>query len=460
MMSGSDIFLHFTLFRGLRRLPVVGSALILCLSSLPAQDTTESVSPGGVNFADTVVVGEVVITGNGHTKDFVITREMSLVKGETITREKLEYDRERIYSLRLFNRVQIRAYPSLPGKAKLVVEVDERWFIFPFPILGVRDRDWGKVYYGAGIVHNNFRGRNEKLFASFALGYDPSASLFYRNSFLDDAGNYFIDARATFSRAQNRSPLIESVFGEYEEKHFTFIANAGRRLNHYHSVWLTAGYRLVHVPNRSAMTTISGEGKDNFPLAGAGYLYDTRDLQEYPSMGTMAGVSFVKYGIPGDDLDFTRISTDLRQFLLLPGGFTLAGRLFTDFALGGEMPGYSRVFFGYGERIRGHFDTVLEGDHRVGVTTELHIPILHPRYLMLDVLPRAFGLWRFGVTAAIFANAGSAWFRDREISVGDMAKGYGAGIHLLLPYSAVLRIEYAWDERRVGEFIVDLGAAL
>jgi hypothetical protein len=78
----------------------------------------------------------------------------------------------------------------------------------------------------------------------------------------------------------------------------------------------------------------------------------------------------------------------------------------------------------------------------------------------VDPLPDGFNLWRFGIGAAIFADAGTAWFRETKFSVADLAKGYGGGIHLLLPYSTVLRLEYAWNELRRGEFIFDLGAAL
>ncbi len=445
--------------------PLAGPAIaaILCIVALAGRADALRQDPSA--RADTTspappTVDEILITGNEKTKAFVILREMSLKPGEEVTRERLDYDRERIYSLRLFNRVQVSAHPSGPGKAKIVVEVNERWYIFPFPILGVRDRDWSKVFYGAGAVHSNFRGRNEKLFASVVLGYDPAFSLFYRNSFLDEDGNWFLDARTSYSRIRNRSPQVEGLFGGYEERHFSLAANVGRRIGRHHSAWLTAGYRLVHVPNENMITTISGDGSDRFPMAGAGYAYDTRDLQEYPSRGTMIGVTFTKYGVPGRGLDFFRFGTDFRHFLPLPGGLTLGARLFTDQAGGKRVPAYSRVYFGYGERIRGHFDEVAEGENLAGATAELHIPLLEPRYLKVDPLPDAFNLWRFGVGAAIFADAGTAWFRDGAFSAANLAKGYGGGIHFLLPYSAVLRVEYAWNSRREGELIIDLGAAL
>jgi len=448
-------------------LPLLALHILLSLCPGPcrdarAQDST-SAGPRGDSLRAagiSVVVGEVLISGNEETKSFVILREMSLRPGEKITPEKLDYDRERIYSLRLFNRVQVRAVAAGAGTANVIVEVNERWYIFPFPVLGRRDRDWSKVFYGAGVVHNNFRGRNEKLFASLVLGYDPAVSLFYRNSFLDEEGAWFMDAKISYSRVRNRSPEVEALFGEYEERHFTVQSNVGTRLGRHHSVWASAGYRFVHVPNRSTLTTVAGDGKDNFPIAGLGYLYDTRDLIEYPSMGTMIGISVMKSGLPGKEPDFFRVATDVRHFLPLPGGLVLAGRLFTDQGGGKRIPVYGRVYFGYSERIRGHFTAVAEGENLAGAAVEIHFPVLAPRYLSVDPLPNGFNLWRFGIGAALFADEGTTWFRDGKFSVANMAKGYGVGIHFLLPYSAVLRLEYGWNEFRRGEFILDLGAAL
>ncbi len=407
-----------------------------------------------------LTVGEVLISGNEKTRDFVILREMSLRPGEEITREKLAYDRERIYSLRLFNRVQVTAAPAGSGKANIMVEVNERWYIFPFPILGLRDRDWSKVFYGVGVAHNNFRGRNEKLFGSLVLGYDPAVSLSYRNSFLDEGGSWFMDARSSYSRVHNRSLLLDSLYGDYQERHITVQSTVGRRMGRHHSVSATVGFRLVELPGPGVLSGGAGDGRDAFPVAGIGYVYDTRDLQEYPSMGTMVGLSVTKYGVPGHDPDFFRVYADVRHFLPLPAGLTLAGRLFTDNGGGKYIPVYSRVYFGYAERIRGHFSEVLEGDNLAGAAVELHLPLLEPRYIRLGFLPEGFNLWRFGIGAALFGDAGATWFRESKFSIGNLAKGYGGGIHLLLPYSAVLRLEYALDEAGRGEFIVDIGAAL
>ena len=124
------------------------------------------------------------------------------------------------------------------------------------------------------------------------------------------------------------------------------------------------------------------------------------------------------------------------------------------------MPIYAHVFFGYGERLRGWFNTVLEGDDCAGATIELHHYLLTPRVFRMTALPipEEFAVWRFGISAAIFANTGNAWYRGQKLT--PLYSGYGAGLHFLLPYSFVVRIEYALNQYRNGEFILDLRGAI
>ncbi len=404
-------------------------------------------------------VDSVVVVGNGETKGFVILREMSLKPGDPITRWQLEYDKNRIYSLRLFNEVRIHVVPSLPPRANLVVEVSERWYLFPYPILGLRDRDWSKVFFGAGLVHTNFRGRNEKLNASLIFGFDPSVGLSYRNPFLSEEGTEFMEARISFSKVRNRSVEAQVGPDNFDELHYSLSGRYGRRLGIEHTFWIDAGFEVVEVKDYHPVPTIAADGIDRYPVASAGYSYDTRDLGEYPGSGAYAGAAVTKYGWPSADLDIVRYAIDLRGYQPLSSGIVLTGRVFTNLAAAGRTPSYNHVYFGYGERIRGHFKEVMEGESLAGASTELHCTLFAPVYFRVSWLPPAFGVWKFGVVATAFADAGEAWFRGNPVALDLLAKGYGAGIDLLLPYSAVLRLEYAFNEVRRGEFILEGGAS-
>jgi outer membrane protein insertion porin family len=406
------------------------------------------------NFPDSSFrLNEVIVSGNEETKSFVILREMSMKQDSLITHEGVEYDRNRIYSLGLFNKVEMEVEPVSGEKANLNIRVYERWFIYPYPIFGLRDRDWSKIYYGAGLAHTNFRGRNEKLFASFALGYDPWIALSYRNPFLEESGTHFLEGRFVYNKVKNKSVELKQQVGEFDEQHFLFSTTIGKRFGTNHTVWVNLGYRMVEIPESVQISS------DRFLQGDFGYRYDTRDLNEYPSYGTLIGISITKFGVPSTSIDFTHFNFDYRRYIPINSDFVLTARTFGVLTAGEEQPVYEHVYFGYGERIRGHFREVMEGDNLIGVSSELHYTLLSPKYIKVDFLPREFSLWRFGITAALFADAGTTWYREQRVVPSTIPSGYGAGLHFLLPYSFVVRTEVAWNEFGKSEFIIDLGAS-
>ena len=118
-------------------------------------------------------------------------------------------------------------------------------------------------------------------------------------------------------------------------------------------------------------------------------------------------------------------------------------------------------YFGHSDRIRGYYSTVLEGEDILGSSVELRVPILKPRYETVSIpfLPPEFSVWRYGLYAGIFADAGTTWFRTDQVLEGPWYAGYGAGLQFLLPYSFVLRTEYAFNQHGRGQFVLGFGAS-
>ena len=423
------------------------------------QDTLAA--PRGLHgFPDSAfIVSHIVFSGNLETKDFVIKREMSIKPGDYITRNLLEYNENRIYSLGLFNRVQISVIPGTDSLAVLNVSVSERWYVFPFPIVGIKDRDWSKWYYGFGIIHNNFRGRGEKIYTTVVFGYDPSFRLTYRNPFLSEDGTDFLELSFGYNKVHNRSPSVQSANPNFDEIHWSGSVTLGKRFALNHTLWLTGGYESIATPDADPPTTFSPDGRDQYPIFSLGYGYDSRDLKEYPNFGSSVRVTATKLGFFGADYDMSRYAVDLRKFVPIATRLVLGGRGFTDLAAGGPSPSYNRVYFGYGERIRGHFKEVVEGENIMGTSLELRYLLFNPIYPHIDFLPAEFSIWRFAIAVTAFADAGTVWFRGTPLALDRFSKGYGGGINFLLPYSIVLRTEYAFNEVRKGEFIFDVGAS-
>jgi outer membrane protein assembly factor BamA len=440
----------------LRQIIAAACTVLVLLSAnrLCAQETPprEASAPGSV---DTILV-----TGNTKTKAYVILNEMQIQPGIPITPELLEFDRNRVYSLGLFTRVDL--FPDTLGTPRVLhVFVSERWYLFPLPIFGFRDGDVHRFYYGAGFLHNNFQGRNQKLYGSAVFGYNPSIQLSFTEPLIDHELRLYFGAQLSYSRVRNRSEIEAAATGDFDEEHYDANVTLGKRLNLFENAGVNLGYRMVEVSSYRVNRTVSTDGIDRYFYLTVNYQYDSRDLAEYPMRGAFAAFYITKFGLGTSEVDFARYGTDLRKYVPLSSVFTLAGRFGGSMVSGGVVPTYARTYFGHSERIRGYFYDVYEGENIATTSLELRFALLPPRVFQLSgtPIPDEFTIWRFGIGLALFADAGATWFRGEKVFPESFICGYGGGMHFLLPYGIVARIEYAINNNRRGEFIIDFRTA-
>ncbi|MBS1952377.1 MAG: hypothetical protein OJF59_001992 [Cytophagales bacterium] len=147
-----------------------------------------------------VTVNRILIIGNKKTKDRIISRELTLKAGDTISIKRLAHvllwDKRKIYNLRLFHTVLVKPL-ELPGnQIDLLVEVSERWYIWPIPIFELSDRNFSewwnnynhdpsRINYGLNLTRYNCRGRNETLTLIAQFGFTQRFDLTYRIPYID-----------------------------------------------------------------------------------------------------------------------------------------------------------------------------------------------------------------------------------------------------------------------------------
>lgn len=421
---------------------IVGSALSSRLYASSGEDSSMTVS-------------KIVISGNETTKDHVILREMSIKVGSPLDVAALEQDQKRIYSLQLFNKVDVD-YTAEGNQATVMVKVSERWYLFPFPIIGFKYHDIKNVYYGAGLIHQNFRGRNEKLMAAGAFGFDPWYNLSYRNPKLTDDDLFLhLQLGSTHLRNQNTSQ------GEYDQQILSGYASLGKRYGLFTTLTGLIGYDEWKVDDTHQGAILSTDGRDHYVILSAGLVYDNRDLREYPLDGDFVSLAATKYGIGESAVNLFRYQIDVRKYQPLGNDISVGARGFGNFLGGGRSPSYLHAYFGYFDRIRGYYSSVYEGEEQLGASAELRLGIFKPRYLTVSLpgLPPEFSVWRYGLYAAVFADAGTTWYRTESFSKVPWHAGYGAGLHFLLPYSFIVRTEYAFNQEGRGEFIFGFHAS-
>jgi outer membrane protein assembly factor BamA len=440
---------------------MIALAFMLAAAPAPASAQTGREAINDSAAPSTVVkpvIARIAIFGNKVTDPEIILRELTLRIGDRIDDEEIEFNQARIYSLGLFNRVSIQ-YPPMDSTV-LIIEVNERMFFYPVPVIGVVDKDITKWYYGAGVLHSNFRGRNERLFGGFALGYNPWIELRYTNPWIFGAAQMNSDTQIKYENLRNRSIVSRAGGPRYDEDHYSFAQTMGRRFGLYNSTYITLGWHYVEPREHGPDRTISEGGIDRYFSITAGYKLDTRNLLEYPTVGTFVHANVMHNGLGLSDVDFVSVSLDMRRYVQVLGSMSVCVRGFSRVCFGPAIPNYEHGFFGYDERLRGYFEKVMEGGSIAGASAELRFPIIKPFYLDVKQVPvPEFALWRLGLYAAVFFDAGKTWNHDEYPFRTRIPFGYGGGLHLLLPYGFVGRLEYALNDKSDGEIIFGVGAS-
>ncbi len=408
----------------------------------------------------------IIIEGNHRTKPHIILREMKSRVGDRVDRELVEGDQKRILNLGLFNRVEIQGAMADSG-VQLFVLVDERWNLWPYPILFVNDRDWSKLSYGAGLLYFNFRGRNETISASGWGGYNPALQLDYANPWIFGRQNLFGRWRFYAERMQNR--FFKQSDQEVDEKRIGGSFTIGKRFGHFNYLSLLFGYSQLRFDPAVVGQTLNPSGRDVLPTLGLTYLYDARDLYEYPLAGTYFRLSTRRVGFGSEFIHYWRHSLDVRHYEKLSRRLTIAMRVMTD--VGQDViPVHDLVYLGYQHRVRGHFFERRAGRNLALGSAELRIPLLPMRYfraadmpIVKDMLPESLlemgRNTKFGVSFGVFADYGLVWSEPELPDLNQGLRGYGAGLHLHVPLVNVLRLEIARNQAGETQGIIDMGVS-
>ncbi|MDQ1296359.1 MAG: Omp85 protein, partial [Bacteroidota bacterium] len=302
-----------------------------------------------------VVIDSIQIAGNETTKDFVIIRELTIGVGDTLTSEIASYDRERVYSLRIFNDVKMRPY-TYEGRNYLLIVVEESWYIYPIPILILKDKDWSKISYGMSLSWLNFRGRNERITGIATFGYDPSFGFRYFNPNLAYNQNLNFQTNVSYTTVTNRSLEAEDLYGsQFEQETFVSRVQFGKRFGNYHWFYLNTGFDYIETPFYIEGINASNSRIDRSLIGGLNYVYDTRDLTIYATEGIYSQIGFEYKGFGIDDISYYVADIDFREYRKIFNTFTAKWRLATRHTAGKLVPYYDYSYIGYANRVRGYF---------------------------------------------------------------------------------------------------------
>jgi outer membrane protein assembly factor BamA len=410
-------------------------------------------SPVIVKGQDNVkTIQNIVIMGNEVTDDNVILRELLIRIGDIPDQEKMLESRQRIMNLYLFNRVEFKLYPQDEKSLILLIEVTERIYFYPLPILTIHERDWSKWSYGLSAVDQNFRGQNERIWGGFWFGYRPGFGFNFSDKWAGDSLHLNTGLAITKQTINHRT--IEDM----EESHIAGSVMIGKWWSLHFNTAVTFLYDRIKVDAQFKDLMHSGNTIEQTFGMEFSIRHDTRDLYYYPAEGWFNTIKYSKYGFFEDYNHFSRIEVDLRKYLKI-GPVILAGRFYQN-SLFGQVPVYRLNYIGFGERIRGHFFTVGEGRHVQLMSGETRFNIIPDHFFSLNlppIPPQYLHNLKIGLSAALFVDSGIVWSEPLQYHINNYLTGFGIGLHIHLPYVEIFRIDYGMNRDLQGQFIFEVG---
>ncbi len=416
------------------------------------------------------VIDSITLQGNEITKDHVLLAELTFTTGDSIAapalEELLEENRKRISNLRLFHEVSY-TYTCAEGRVAVNYTVQERWYLYPIPILELADRnfnawlekkDFSRIDYGVNLIRRNFRGRNEEVRVRLQQGFNKRLELGYRVPYISRSHKLGIDVGVADYRSRTINYTVRNNkqrFFEQEEGlpiHRTSFSGAvirrqsverqeGVRFSYHQEkisdsvVYLNPDYYRDNLQSRQYIRAelfkaINLRNNFAYPLTGSYFevaVSQTIFLGHTGAPYTSLRSKYVRYSKLSDKFYYTVGAEGQLRFS--------QRHAFAD-----------NIALGYRAFVRGYELYVVGGQHYGLFKQGLSYELLYLEGIHLKQIKNPkFNRIPLAVYLNMFTDAGYASEKvyDKNNPLANrLLTGGGLGLHLVTFYDIVLRLEY------------------
>lgn len=437
---------------------------------------------------DIFILDNIDIHGNDVTKEKIILRELLFHVGDTINSSELDFlqekSRENLLNTSLFNFVTITHKEMATDRINIHVDLQERWYIWPYPIFEHADRnlssylynkEWSRLDYGLFVLINNFRGRKEILKLKTIFGYNQSYVVSYYNPFIDKNQKLGIGAELKYIRNKELAYIINDneleylqFEKDYARKAINLISFLSYRPYMYTNHILGLKYEKVNVSDTVVALNQNYFYTKNNSLEIISLEYnfdfDARDSKIYPLKGFRVYSSLTKKGIG--------IYTKEGPFFIqniLEENFQISKRFYLNTSIFGKYSfnNYNSFYFseaiGFDNYLRGMEYYISNGMNYYISKSNFKFEIVPQTKIDINFLPTdKFSKAHYAMYINLFFDTGYVDSKNNiqtNISNEFLYSG-GIGIDFVTYYDKVLRIEYSLNKFGEHGIFFHLGAPI
>lgn len=438
------------------------------------------------------IIRDFLFEGNSKTKSNVLTRELTVHIGDTVSLSqlaiKLEENRLRLLNTNLFTEVKVNVKNwTLDDKVSIIISVKERWYFYPVPIFELADRNlnvWWKEQnhdlrrsnYGIRLTHGNISGRRDPFSTLIQFGYTPKFSVGYSLPYLNKkqtigayAGAFYATNREVgYKTDSNRVIFYKNPLASISTR-FSYNAGINYSPGLFHRYSWTLGYS-----KQSLDTSVTERNRDFFLdrrttqayfWLSFDYSHDTRDFKAYPSKGHYMSLNINKLGfLPEDNVNALDVTLRWVQYAKLYKKLTLETVVRAKTALIRQPQPYNfQRAIGYGsDYLRGYELFVADGTDFGILKNSLRFELLDKDYdLSRTAIKNKFinSFTDFQCQLFLTGNfdmgyAYTPQYKPSNNFNNRLLYGGGIGLDILLYHGLLWQLEYSFNHTGQGGFYV------
>jgi outer membrane protein assembly factor BamA len=322
------------------------------------------------------IVRSIVVEGNRKTMLQIILREIPFKPGDHFRLQdlvrKFEDARRQLMNTVLFHEV-IVALKSLDGyNVDVLVDVKERWYIFPLPYFKTVDRNLNqwivenklsltRVNYGLKLLYNNFTGYNDKLRVWLINGYTKQLSFNYDRLYIDKRLKWGLNVGMDIGKNREvnyKTEQNKQVFYKAPDRFIRSFFRTNAELTYRKAIKTRHRFGIAYNEDHVSDTVVNlNPSYFKFGVNHIRYLelyyamsYFDVDYIPYPTSGYTAEVTFNKKGFNNIVNLWQLTAKGSANYIMSPKTY-LSLRANGVIKLPFKQPFYTRQLMGYGDFI-------------------------------------------------------------------------------------------------------------